>query len=168
MSTVGAHDVPPSRERATPPTWTLTWMAPSSATAIDRTSAGSPQGVYQASRPYGLERRDGRQPGPDQPEETGLLGADEDAVTRRRDAGRRRAVDRRARRPGAVAQLQQRRAIHDGPDRRRAEGECRHRSPGERLHRPRGLPFQCPQPAPGAHEDSRVHVRMILSGATTA
>src|SRR5207249_3911311 len=51
MSTVGAHDVPPSRERATPPTWTLTWMAPSSATAIDRTSAGSPQGVYQASRP---------------------------------------------------------------------------------------------------------------------
>src|SRR5438034_8069429 len=51
MSTVGAHDVPPSRERATPPTWTLPWMAPSSATAIDRTSAGSPQGVYQASRP---------------------------------------------------------------------------------------------------------------------
>src|SRR5262245_61461647 len=51
MSTVGAHVRPPSRERATPPTWTLTCTAPSRATAIDRTSAGSPHGVYHASRP---------------------------------------------------------------------------------------------------------------------
>lgn len=50
MSIVGCHVVPPSAERSTPPTWTLThtlWPAP----VIERVSGGPPQGVYQSARP---------------------------------------------------------------------------------------------------------------------
>src|SRR5262245_64182449 len=50
MSSVGRHPSPPSVDRSTPPTWTLTYRLPRPPALIERTSAGAPHGVYHSLR----------------------------------------------------------------------------------------------------------------------
>ena len=161
MSRVGAHDCPASRERTTPPTWTLTWMVPSRATAIDRTSAGSPRRVPFLTPLDGVERLDGLQRVAEKTKEVSLRGADQQAIRRRRQTRRRSVIERRSRIPLATGAVPQGAAIDDRPGLLPAPRERGDGSRGELIDRLEGVTAKLPEPALGSYEDSRVHTAIV-------
>src|SRR2546428_1236924 len=102
----------------------------------DRSHVGgiTPRRVPRVAPLCGLERVDALEPGVGESPEVSLLRADEQTGRRRRDAGRRRSIDRGDWLPRLVAARAQLRAIDDRPDRGAVDRKRGHSPAGERLN----------------------------------